>query len=86
MYLDYADEDYMCIRFGDEDFFPLFIDREGNYLFSLGYLDKVDDIQDGYDSLALLRKEYKKFPSDAYKYITPAIQRLLKHQAIKYKE
>ena len=50
MYLDYADEDYMCIRFGDEDFFPLFIDREGNYLFSLGYLDKVDDIQDGYDA------------------------------------
>ena len=40
----------MCIRFGDEDFFPLFIDREGNYLFSLGYLDKVDDIQDGYDA------------------------------------
>ncbi len=50
MYLDYADEDYMCIRFGDEYFFPLFIDREGNYLFSLGYLDKVDDIQDGYDA------------------------------------
>ena len=46
----------------------------------------LNDIQDGYDSLALLRKEYKKFPSDAYKYITPAIQRLLKHQAIKYKE
>jgi len=50
LYLDYADEDYMCIRFGDEDFFPLFIDREGNYLFSLGYLDKIDDIQDGYDA------------------------------------
>lgn len=50
MYLDYADEDYMCIRFGDEDFLPLFLDREGNYLFSLGYLDKVDDIQDGYDA------------------------------------
>lgn len=50
MYLDYADEDYMCIRFGDEDFFPLFIDREGNYLFSLGYFAKEDDIQDGYDA------------------------------------
>ena len=23
---------------------------QGNYLFSLGYLDKVDDIQDGYDA------------------------------------
>lgn len=50
MYLDYADEDYMCIRFGDEYFFPLFIDREGNYLFSLGYFAKEDDIQDGYDA------------------------------------
>lgn len=50
MYLDYADEDYMCIRFGDEDFLPLFIDREGNYLFSLGYFAKEDDIQDGYDA------------------------------------
>lgn len=50
MYLGYADEDYMCIRFGDEDFLPLFIDREGNYLFSLGYFAKEDDIQDGYDA------------------------------------
>lgn len=50
MYLDYADEDYMCIRYGEEDFFPLFIDREGNYLFSLGYFAKGDDIPDNYDA------------------------------------
>ena len=44
----------------------------------------LQDIESGYDSLALLRKEYKKFPSDAYKYIAPAVERLLKHGAIRY--
>lgn len=44
----------------------------------------LKDIEDGYDSLSLLRREYKKFPSDAYKYITPAVERLLKHGAIDY--
>lgn len=42
------------------------------------------DIEEGYDSLCLLRKAYKSFPSDAYKYITPAVERLLKHGAIRY--
>ncbi len=46
----------------------------------------LQDIEAGYNSLSLLRREYKKFPSDAYKYITPAIERLLKHNAIMYKE
>lgn len=50
MYLEDADENYMCIRYGEEDFFPLFIDREGNYLFSLGYFAKGDDISDNYDA------------------------------------
>lgn len=46
----------------------------------------LHDIEDGYNSLSLLRREYKKFPSDAYKYITPGVERLLKHKAIRYKE
>ena len=41
---------------------------------------------DGYDSLGKLRKAYKAFNSDAYKEVAPAIQRLLKHKAIRYKE
>lgn len=45
----------------------------------------LNDIQDGYNSLSSLRREYKKFSSDAYKYITPAVERLLKHGAIEYK-
>lgn len=44
----------------------------------------LDDISNGFDTLCSLRKEYKKFSSDAYKYITPAVERLLKHGAIKY--
>lgn len=44
----------------------------------------LKDIEDGYDSLEKLRKAYKEFPSDAYKYITPAVERLLKHGAIEY--
>lgn len=44
----------------------------------------LNDIENGYDSLSLLRKEYKKFPSDAYKYISPAVERLLRHGAIRY--
>lgn len=44
----------------------------------------LKDIEQGYDSLCLLRKEYKAFSSDAYKYITPAVERLLKHGAIRY--
>ena len=44
----------------------------------------LDDISNGFDTLSSLRKEYKKFPSDAYKYITPAVERLLKHGAIRY--
>lgn len=44
----------------------------------------LDDISNGFDTLSSLRKEYKKFESDAYKYITPAVERLLKHGAIRY--
>ena len=44
----------------------------------------LDDISNGFDTLSSLRREYKKFPSDAYKYITPAVERLLKHGAIRY--
>lgn len=46
----------------------------------------LKDIEDGYDSLGKLRKAYKAFNSDAYKEVAPAIQRLLKHKAIRYKE
>lgn len=45
----------------------------------------LQDIENGYNSLSSLRKEYKKFHSDAYKYIGPAVERLLKHGAIKYR-
>ena len=45
----------------------------------------LHDIENGYNSLSALRRAYKTFPSDAYKYITPAVERLLKHGAIKYK-
>lgn len=44
----------------------------------------LNDISNGFNTLSSLRKEYKKFPSDAYKYITPAVERLLKHNAIDY--
>ena len=44
----------------------------------------LDDISNGFNTLSSLRREYKKFPSDAYKYITPAVERLLKHGAIRY--
>lgn len=44
----------------------------------------LNDIESGYNTLSKLRKEYKKFPSDSYKYITPAVERLLKHGAIRY--
>lgn len=44
----------------------------------------LKDIEDGYDTLSSLRREYKKFPSDAYKYIIPGVERLLKHKAIKF--
>lgn len=48
--------------------------------------DILNSIQDGFDSLEKLRVAYKKFPSNAYKFITPAVERLLKHGAIYYKE
>ena len=46
----------------------------------------LNDISDGLNTLCLLRKGYKEFSSDAYKYIEPAVQRLLKNNAIKYKD
>ena len=48
--LDYIDEDYMCIRYGDEDVLTFVIDREGNYLFSLGYFATEEDIPANYDA------------------------------------
>ena len=44
----------------------------------------LDDIKNGFDTLSSLRKAYKEFDSDAYKYISPAVERLLKHKAIRY--
>lgn len=44
----------------------------------------LQDIQDGYDTLHSLRSAYKKFSSDAYKEIIPAVNRLLKHDALRY--
>lgn len=46
----------------------------------------LNDIEAGYNSLSSLRRAYKEFPSDAYKYIMPAIDRLFKHGAIQYIE
>ena len=50
MYLDYVDEDYICIRTGDEDVLPFFIDKAGNYLFSLGYFATEEEIPAGFDA------------------------------------
>lgn len=47
-------------------------------------LNILHDIEDGYNSLEKLHTAYKQFPSDAYKYIIPAVERLLKHGAIRY--
>lgn len=46
----------------------------------------LQDIESGIDTLCDLRKAYKVFSSDAYKYISPAVNRLLKHGAISYVE
>lgn len=48
--LDYADENYMYIRYGDEDILTFIIDKEGNYLFSLGYFATEEDIPANYDA------------------------------------
>ena len=44
----------------------------------------LEDIENGYDTLGKLHGTYKKFPSNAYTYIIPAFDRLLKNKAIEY--
>lgn len=55
------------------------INRENQFLI-------IDEINNGFDSLEKLRKEYKKLPSSSYVEVKKAIDYLLKCGAIRYRE
>ncbi|MBO4416289.1 MAG: leucine-rich repeat protein [Lachnospiraceae bacterium] len=48
--LDWADENYLSILYGDEDVQTFVIDREGNFLFSMQYFINEDDYPDYFEA------------------------------------